>query len=174
MELGSTTSHSNPAKCPSPSVVGDCQVTHVVARMYPGILWGAIGKSPHVVARIHSHVRSDIHKVSLDVAPKSRDLRRVTGEYVPTLTEVWDFLVGFKEATEASFEHLTSDVAVLKSDMVVVKSDMVVVKSDIVTVKSDMAAVKSDLKQLQLDVQRMDRRLVRMDDRLADLEVRPK
>ena len=29
-----------------------------------------------------------------------------SGEYVPTLAEIWEFLLGFKAATEAGFERM--------------------------------------------------------------------
>lgn len=39
------------------------------------------------------------------------DRRRVTNESnVPTLTEIWDFLVGLKETTESGFNRLTLDL----------------------------------------------------------------
>ena len=36
--------------------------------------------------------------------PKAFDRKQVTGgDYVPTQSEMWDFLLGFKEAVDAGF-----------------------------------------------------------------------
>jgi hypothetical protein len=77
-------------------------------------------------------------------------------EYVPDLREIWDFLVGFKEATEAGFDRLTREFAI--------------VKSDVGTLKSDVAIIKSDIVDIRLHLERIDRRLLRLDDRVSSLE----
>jgi hypothetical protein len=41
----------------------------------------------------------------------------VTEEYVPTQTEIWDFLVGLKQTTESGFQRMESQIAEVRSDV---------------------------------------------------------
>ena len=41
----------------------------------------------------------------------------MTEDYVPTPTEIWDFLVGLKQATESGFQRIESQIGVVRSDM---------------------------------------------------------
>jgi chromosome segregation ATPase len=82
---------------------------------------------------------------------------------VPTLAEIWDFLVGFKEATEAGFRRVDTSLARLTSDV----SEL---KSDVSALKSDVSVLKSDVSVLKFDVQRLERRVIRIDDRLSSAE----
>jgi predicted RNase H-like nuclease (RuvC/YqgF family) len=68
---------------------------------------------------------------------------------VATLAEIWDFLVGFKEATEAGFRRVDASLARLTSDV---------------------SELKSDVSVLKFDVERLERRVIRIDDRLSAVE----
>jgi predicted RNase H-like nuclease (RuvC/YqgF family) len=77
-------------------------------------------------------------------------------EYVPTLAEIWDFLVGFKEATEAGFRRVDASLARLTSD--------------VTELKFDVSELKSDVSELQSHLERVERRVIRIDDRLSAVE----
>ncbi|GEM_PF-2421715 len=91
-------------------------------------------------------------------------------EYVPTLTDIWDFLLGFKAATEAGFARVDARLDVLAADVSMLKSDVSVLKSDVGVLKSDVGVLKSDVLRLERDLQRVERRVIRIDDRLSVIE----
>ena len=80
-------------------------------------------------------------------------------EYVPTLAEIWDFLVGFKEATEVGFARLDG-----------LARDVAELKGDVGELKGDVAGLKRDVFRLDGSIQSLERRVVRLDDRLSVFE----
>jgi hypothetical protein len=75
---------------------------------------------------------------------------------VPTLAEVWDFLVGLKEATQAGFARTEAGFA---------------------RIDVRLDRMQSDMHSMRSDMHRMERRLVHSDDRMSDfdsLEVGPR
>ena len=76
--------------------------------------------------------------------------------YVPTQAEIWDFLVGLKEATQSGFQR--------------VEARFNAVDDRLNALDARLTGVEARSTRIEAYVLRVERRLIRMDDRLADLE----
>jgi len=90
----------------------------------------------------------------------------------PTTREIWDFLVGLKEVTEAGFTRVASEMAGLRTDIARVETSL---HSDIRKVETRMSKVEDRLTSVEVRVARiegwnLDRRFDLLEARVARLE----
>ena len=106
-------------------------------------------------------------RARLDALSNRRDKRSVNEGYVPTLDVVWDFLVSFKEVTEAGFVRLGAQLEDVDRRLTA-RLDRVEVGLDRVQVGLDRVDLRLDGVEQRMD--NVERRLVRIDDRLSVVE----
>ena len=88
-----------------------------------------------------------------------------SADYVLTLREIWDFLVGFKDEAQAGFGRLEGEISILKTDVTVLKDNVAGLKSDVRVLKADVAGIRNH-------IVRIDRRLIKLDDGVSLIESR--
>jgi chromosome segregation ATPase len=113
-------------------------------------------------------------RATLDKLSNRRDSLGVTEDYVPTPTEIWDFLVGLKEATESGFLRMESRFTELEKSFDF-RMDGLEQRMDRLELRMDGLEQRMDRLELRMDriehhMDGIERRLVRIDDRLASLE----
>ncbi len=118
-----------------------------------------------------------LQRAILDKLSNRRDSVGVTEDYVPTPTEIWDFLVGLKQTTEAGFLRMESRFAGLEQrmDRLELRMDGLEQRMNRVEQRMDALELRMDrlergMDALELRMSNVERRLVRVDDRLVGLE----
>lgn len=90
--------------------------------------------------------------------------------YVPSTTDIWDFLVGLKQATEAGFGRLEARLDRVELRLDGVESRLDRVESRLAGVESRLDGVESRLDGVETRLDRMEHRLIRICDRVGLLE----
>ena len=99
------------------------------------------------------------------------------GEYVPTLADIWDFLLGLKAATEAGFERVQIQLGGLDGEIVGIKGELGDIRGELGDIRGELGDIRGELGDLKGQLNRVEARLVRIeswnvDRRLDDHEQR--
>ncbi len=90
------------------------------------------------------------------------------GEYVPTLADIWDFLLGLKAATEAGFERVQIQLGGLDGEIVGIKGELGDIRGELGDLKGQLNRVEARL--VRIESWNVDRRLDDHEQRILRLE----
>ncbi len=90
------------------------------------------------------------------------------GEYVPTLADIWDFLLGLKAATEAGFERVQIQLGGLDGEIVGIKGELGDIRGELGDLKGQLNRVEARL--VRIESWNVDRRLDDHEQRILRLD----